>query len=82
MGKRTKKISVNITEEQYQIIDWLARQTRRSVSEIAALILVDNSQQLFNEMQPKGEWFIPQFIPTQKPIDIDTYKGQKQEDNK
>lgn len=71
MGKRTKKISVNITEEQYQIIDWLARQTRRSVSEIAALILVDNSQQLFNEMQPKGEWFIPQFIPSSKPIKVE-----------
>lgn len=66
MAKRTKKISVNLTEEQYQIIDWLARHTRRTMSEIAALILVDNAQQLFNEMQPKGEWFIPQFVPSQK----------------
>ena len=68
MAKRTKKISVNLTEDEYNVIDYLARHTRRSVSELAALILVDNSQKLFEEMQPKGEWFIPQFIPSQEPI--------------
>ena len=71
MAKRTKKISVNLTEEQYAILDWLARHERRSVSELAALILVDNSQRLFEEKQPKGEWFIPTFIPTPKPIKVD-----------
>ena len=68
MAKRTKKISVNLTEDEYNVIDYLARHTRRSVSEVAALILVDNSQKLFEEMQPKGEWVIPQFIPSQEPI--------------
>lgn len=68
MAKRTKKISVNLTEDEYNVIDYLARHTRRSVSELAALILVDNSQKLFEEMQPKGEWFFPQFIPSQEPI--------------
>ena len=66
MEKRTKKISVNLTEEQYNLIQWLATQERRTVSEIAFLILMDNAQQLFDERQPKGEWNIPQFVPSQK----------------
>ena len=71
MAKRTKKISVNITEDEYKILEWLARHERRSVSELAALILVDNSQRLFEEKQPKGEWFIPIFVPTQTMKKID-----------
>lgn len=71
MAKRTKKISVNLTEEEYNVVDYLARQTRRSLSEIAALILIDNSQRLFEEMQPKGEWYIPQFVPSQKVIKVE-----------
>lgn len=63
MTKRTKKISVNITEEQYQTLEWLAIHERRSLSELAALILVDNSQRLFEQKQPQGEWEIPSFIP-------------------
>lgn len=63
MDKRTKKISVNLTEEQYQVVEWLARQTRRSISELAALILIDNAQQLFIELQPQGELLQPRFIP-------------------
>ena len=69
MAKRTKKISVNLTEEEYNVIEWLARQHRRTVSEIASLILVDNSQRLFEEMQPKGRWSKPQFIPSPIPLD-------------
>ena len=69
MEKRTKKISVNLTEDQYQLIDWIARETRRSISEVAALILIDNAQLLFNEMQVQGEWERPQFTPHNKPIE-------------
>lgn len=70
MAKRTKRVSVNLTEDQFVILDWLARHERRSISELAALILVDNSQRLFEEKQPQGEWFIPTFVPT-KPIKVD-----------
>ena len=66
MAKRVKKISINLTEEQYKIIEWLATQTRRSISEVSALILIDNSHQLFLEMQPNGQLYIPKFIPTQR----------------
>lgn len=66
--KKDKKISINLTQEQYQLIEWLARETRRSISEVAALILIDNAQLLFNEMQVPGKWYKPQFIPHNKPI--------------
>ena len=68
MAKRTKKISVNLTEEQYDMLQWIATQERRSISELAALILVDNSQQLFNERQPIGEWEIPSFCPRKRTL--------------
>ena len=64
MAKRTKKISVNLTEEQYKIIEWIAKRTRRTISDVASLILVDNSRELFREMQPKGEFITPKFIPS------------------
>lgn len=64
MAKRNKKVSINLTEEEYRILSWLASHTRRSISEIAALILVDNAQELFREMQPKGELSIPKFVPS------------------
>lgn len=64
MEKRTKKVSVNITKEQYELLEWLATKERRSVSELAYLILMDNAQQLFIEKQPKGEWEIPSYCPT------------------
>ena len=66
MGKRTKKISINLTEEQYQLLEWLAQNERRSLSELASFILVDNAQLLFLEKQPKGEWSIPTFVPSPK----------------
>jgi len=71
MEKRTRKVSVNLTEEQYQMLEWLATHERRSISELAALILMDNAQLLFDEKQPKGEWFIPTFVPSSK---VDTIK--------
>lgn len=55
MGKRTKKVSINITEEEYQLLEKLASHERRSVSELASLILMDNALLLYGEMQPKGK---------------------------
>ena len=66
MAKRDMKISINITQDEYKILEWLASHERRSISELAALIVVDNAYQLFNEKQPKGEWSIPTFIPINK----------------
>lgn len=63
MAKRTKKISINLTEEEYDLVQWLATQERRSISELAALILMDNAQLLFNEKQPSSKWEIPSYIP-------------------
>lgn len=65
MEKRNRKITINLTEEQYQVLEWLAKNERRALSEICALILVDNSYLLFLERQPKGEMNQPYFIPTQ-----------------
>ena len=56
------KISVNLTKGQYDTLEWLATQERRSISELAYLILVDNSQRLFNQRQPQGKWKKPTYI--------------------
>lgn len=61
MEKRTKKISINLTEEQYDIIVWLATHERRSIGETAALIIIDNSQALFNQLQTKPKWGKPNY---------------------
>lgn len=63
MEKRTMKVSINLTQEQYETLQWLATQERRTISELAALIVVDNSQRLFLERQPQGRWEIPTFCP-------------------
>lgn len=70
MAKRIKKVSINLTEEEYQLLEWLAKKERRSISELSSLILMDNAQLLFNEKQEQGEWFIPQFIPSPKAIKL------------
>ena len=56
MEKRTKKVSINLTQEQYELLEKLAIMERRTISELAALIVVDTSQQLYVEWQPKGEF--------------------------
>lgn len=66
MEKRNKKVSINITESEFQVLEWLAKKERRSVSELASLILMDNAILLFNECQPKGEWEVPTYIPNNK----------------
>lgn len=52
--KKIKKVSINLTQEEYDLLNALARLERRSVSELAALIVVDTSQQLFLDKQEKG----------------------------
>lgn len=52
--KRDNKVSINLTQEQYDLLSALARLERRSVSELAALIVVDTSKALFLDHQQKG----------------------------
>jgi hypothetical protein len=63
--KKIKKVSINLTEEQYDLLNALARMERRSVSELAALIVVDTSQVLFLERQEKGTIEVARFVPNQ-----------------
>ena len=52
--KRDKKISINLTSEQFAILEKLAIMERRSISELTALIVIDTSYQLFIDRQPQG----------------------------
>lgn len=63
MEKKTKKISINLTQEEFNLIQALANIERRTISELSALILVDNAQQLFLNRQGKGEMKIAHFTP-------------------
>lgn len=66
MAKKTKKISINLTEEEYRVIELLSQYERRSISELCALIVVDSSLVLFQQRQAKGEWSKPIFTPGAK----------------
>lgn len=46
---RDKKVSINITQDEYDVLERLAQRERRSVSELASLIVVDNSIQLLRK---------------------------------
>lgn len=61
--KRNQKVSINITQEEYDLLCALAKLERRSVSELAALIVVDTSQQLFLSKQEKGTMEVAHFYP-------------------
>ena len=63
--KRNNKVSINLTQEQYDLLKALANLERRSVSELAALIVIDNSQALFLKRQEKGKMTQARFIATQ-----------------
>ena len=63
MGKREKKISLNLTIEQFNMLEELARLERRPISELAALILCDNVEVLFLERQQHGEMKKATFTP-------------------
>lgn len=64
MAKRNKKITINITEEYYKMLEHLAKGERRSNSELAALILCDNVQELFLQNQKHGDFKKVEYIPS------------------
>ena len=66
MEKRVKKVSINLTQEQYDTLCWVADAERRSISELAALIVIDTTQMMFIDKQPKGTWERPKFIAPNK----------------
>lgn len=53
--KKTNKVSINLTQEQFNTLKALANIERRTISELAALIVVDTSETLFLSHQEKGE---------------------------
>lgn len=61
--KRTNKVSINLTQEQYDILRTLADLERRTISELAALIVSDVSLSLFLERQQQGEMQQARFVP-------------------
>lgn len=60
--KKTKKVSINLTEEQFNILSALARLERRTISDLAALIVVDNSRAMFLSKQEQGKMEEVRFV--------------------
>ena len=69
--KKDKHILINLTENDYNIINTLARLLRRSVTELASMILIDNANKLFLEYHYKDNLKPVKFIPSN---DIDDIK--------
>lgn len=66
-SKKTKHITINLTEDQYNYIVFLSNQYRRTETETATLILIDNAERLFIEVQrqQQQQQFKPaHFIPS------------------
>jgi uncharacterized protein (DUF1778 family) len=60
--KRKNHITINLNDDEYNLIKKLAAADRRSVSDIAYLILIDNAMQLYQSKQSaeiKPAYFIP-----------------------
>ena len=64
--KKTRKISVNLTEDDYSMIEKLANLERRTVAELCALILVDNAWQLWLQKNSTTTLEKAIFVPFQK----------------
>ena len=65
--KKDKHITINLTEVEYNALIKVAEYTRRSISEIASLILIDNMMALFLEYQSNDPLLKPScYIPTKK----------------
>ena len=69
--KKDKHILINLTENDYNVINTLARLLRRSVTELASMILIDNANKLFLEYHYKDNLKPVKFIPSN---DIDDIK--------
>ena len=61
--KRNKHITINMTLDEYNQLSTLARLLRRSISELASMILIDNCNRLFIEYHYKDNFKPVLFIP-------------------
>jgi hypothetical protein len=59
--KKNKKVSINLTEEEFDLLNALAKLERRNISELAALIVVDTSRAMFLDKQEKGTLEVAHF---------------------
>lgn len=64
--KRKNHITINLNDDEYNLIKKLAAADRRSVSDIAYLILIDNALLLYQSKQGNAEFKPAQFIPLNK----------------
>ena len=64
--KRNNKVSINLTQEEFEILSKLAKMERRTISELAALIVSDTSLALFLAKQEQGTLEQAKFCPSQK----------------
>lgn len=70
MDKKTKHITINLSQSDYDMINKLAVLLRRSVSELASLILIDNASKLFIEYHYKDNLKPALFIPSNDIDDV------------
>ncbi len=61
--KKTEHITINLTVEEYDYIKALAKIERRSITEIAKLILVDNAIKLFLDIHTNNDFKPAKYIP-------------------
>lgn len=53
--KRTNKITVNLTDEEMELINRLAEIGERKTSELARLLLMRQACQEWGKLQPEGQ---------------------------
>ena len=77
--KRDNKVCINLTQEQFDVLQALAKMERRTLSELAALIVVDTSLCMFLDHQQKGTFEQARFCPNNfRTVELDQLKGEKE----
>ena len=63
--KKNKQVNISLDDDDYALIKTIAFLERRSVSDIARLILIDNAKKLYNDkyVSFKPAHFIPGVLP-------------------
>lgn len=61
--KKNKHITINMTLDDYNQLKTLARLLRRNITELASMILIDNTNRLFIEYHYKDNFKPVVFIP-------------------
>lgn len=63
--KKNKQVNISLDDDDYILLKTIAMLERRSISDIARLILIDNARLLYNEryVSIKPAYFIPGMLP-------------------